>query len=214
VLERLLSYGRSSSWPLILELALPRLIPPVLPAGTLREHPQPTLTTDRGLVLRPWRPDDETALVAAYEDAAIRYWHHRTLTTDEAIDWIAATARRWRDETDAEWATVRGDEVVGRVALRDVDLAVGQGEVSYWTCPQARGQGVASDSVERVASWALGSVGFWRLEIRHSVDNPASCRVARRAGFTHEAVLARQHIHEDGWHDVHVHSRWRLEAAT
>lgn len=186
---------------------MPRLIPPVLPSGTLREQVQPSLTTERGLLLRPWGPQDVPALVAAYDDPAIRYWHHRTMTADEAAAWVVHTAERWRDETDAEWAVVADADLVGRVALRGVELAVGQGEVSYWTRPQARGRGVASDAVQRVASWALATVGFWRLEIRHSVENPGSCRVAVRAGFVEEAQLSRQHLHEDGWHDIHVHSR-------
>ena len=56
---------------------------------------------------------------------------------------------------------------------------------------------------------ALDTGGFWRPEIRHSVANPASCRVAVLGGFVEEARLARQHLHADGWHDVHFHSRLR-----
>ncbi|TVP65342.1 MAG: N-acetyltransferase [Nitriliruptor sp.] len=193
---------------------MPRLIPPVLPRGTFSDRPQSSLTTGDGLLLRPWQPGDESALVAAYDDPAIRYWHHRTMTPDEAVAWIAATAEQWSGETDAEWAVTDGAEVVGRVALRDVDLSVGQCEISYWTCPQVRGRGVASQAVDRIASWALQTVGFWRLEIRHSVNNLASCQVAQHAGFTQEAALASQHIHEDGWHDIHIHSRWRQQPSS
>ena len=136
------------------------------------------------------------------------------MAADGAAAWITTTAERWTDETDAEWAVVADADLVGRVALRGVDLAVGQGEVSYWTSPEARGRGVASDAVQRVASWALDTVGFWRLEIRYPVENPASCRVALLAGFAEEARLARQHLHEDGWHDVHVHRRLRVAEPT
>jgi [ribosomal protein S5]-alanine N-acetyltransferase len=188
---------------------VPRLLPAVLPSGTFREREQPSLTTERGALLRPWGAQDVPALVTAHDDPAIRYWHHRTFTTDEAAAWVATTTQRWTDETDAEWAVVAGGGVVGRVALRGVDLAIGQAEVSYWTLPGGRGRGIASDAVRRVASWALDSVGFWRLEIRHSVENPGSCRVAVRADFVEEARLSRQHLHEDGWHDVHIHSRLR-----
>lgn len=186
---------------------MPRLIPAVLPRGTFRDHPQPTLNAVGGLVLRPWERGDIPALVAAYSDPAIRYWHHRTMTRDEAADWVANTAERWTAETDAEWAVTDGDEVLGRVAVRGVALSIGQGEISYWTVPRARGRGVASVAVGRVAAWALEEVGFWRLEIRHSNRNPGSCRVAVHAGFVQEAELSRQHLHEDGWHDIHIHSR-------
>lgn len=193
---------------------MPRSLPPVLPEGTLRRQPQPTLTTEGGTVLRPWRSGDEAALVAAYDDPHIRFWHHRTMTRTEAADWIRATSRRWEDETDAEWAVVHDDELVGRAALRDVDLSVGQAELSYWIRPHARGRGLASDAVRTVADWALDAVGFWRLEIRHAVGNTASCGVAHRSGFVDEAVLRRAQLHEDGWHDVHVHRRLREEPST
>lgn len=62
---------------------------------------------------------------------------------------------------------------------------------------------------ETGAGWVLERVWFWWLEIRHSTPNPASCEVARRAGFVHEATLGRQHLHDDGWHEVHIHSRHR-----
>lgn len=188
---------------------MPRLIEPVLPAGTLRARRQPTLTADDGLVMRPWSAADAPAVVAAFEDPAIRYWHHRSMTSDEASDWVAATATQWSRESDAEWAVADGDVVVGRVALRGIALSIGQAEISYWTLPAARGRGIASLSVRRVAGWALDEVGFWRLEVRHSTQNAASCAVALHAGFDGEARLERQHIHEDGWHDVHVHRRFR-----
>ena len=194
---------------------MPRLLSDVVPAGTFARHDQPVLTTARGRVLRLWRADDASVLVAAYADPAIQRWHHRRWTADEALAWIDEAAQRWRSETGAEWAVTDADDrVVGRVALHDANLSVGQGAVSYWTVPAARGQGTAVDAVDTVARWDLDEVGFWRLEVRHSTANTPSCRVATGAGFVHEATLARQHLHDDGWHDVHVHSRHRERPAT
>lgn len=48
-------------------------------------------------------------------------------------------------------------------------------------------------------------------EVLGSTRNEASCRVATAAAFPHEATLARCHLHADGWHDVHVHTRYRVE---
>lgn len=99
-------------------------------------------------------------------------------------------------------------EVAGRAGLRCA-LETGQGELSYWTLPDARGAGVASRAVDAVATWALSQIGFWRLEVRHSTANWASCRVAEAAGFRHEADLRRAMLHADGWHDIHIHTRFR-----
>lgn len=188
---------------------MPRLLDPVLPPGSLRDHPQLTLQVDDEVALRPWEPADASTVADAYADPEIVFWHHRSMSHDEAAAWIEASAEAWDDERDAEWAVVGAAGVLGRVALRGISLDIGQAEVSYWTLPRARGVSIASRSVDRLARWALHEVGFWRLVIRHSTRNLASCRVARRAHFAHEATLARCHIHADGWHDVHVHTRFQ-----
>jgi RimJ/RimL family protein N-acetyltransferase len=192
--------------------SVPRSIAPIIPAGTLGDGPQPTLAAGSGLTLRPWTLADAPALASAFGDPAIQYWHHRTLSEEEATEWVRATHQRWSRETDADWAVCRDGEVAGRVALRGMDLGVGQAEVSYWTVPDARGAGVAAIAVGGLAAWAFDEVGFWRLEVRHSTRNLRSCRVATRAGFLGEATLALQQVHDDGWHDVHVHRRLRLDA--
>ncbi len=52
--------------------------------------------------LRPWVAGDVPALLAAFEDPAIRHWHMRRIdSADEAREWIAGWADRWEAETDA-----------------------------------------------------------------------------------------------------------------
>jgi len=49
--------------------------------------------------------------------------------------------------------------------------------------------------------------GLRRLELEHSTLNPASCRVAEKAGFTLEGTRHGAARHADGHHDMHVHVR-------
>ncbi|MEU6082622.1 GNAT family N-acetyltransferase [Streptomyces sp. NPDC047108] len=187
---------------------MPSLTPPVVPAGRLGRSEQPSLTVPGGLRLRPWRPTDAPAVVAAFTDPAIQQWHvRRADSEEEAGEWIARWRQAWRSETGAHWAIVRaGDDTVrGRVALRTMSLVDGQAECAYWTTASARGAGVAPRAVTALAAWALEEVGFHRLELAHSVANPASCRVALKAGFAHESTRRHALLHPDGWHDMHVH---------
>ena len=46
-----------------------------------------------------------------------------------------------------------------------------------------------------------------RIEVQHSTANPASCRVAERAGFPAEGTKVSEALHTDGWHDMHLHAR-------
>jgi RimJ/RimL family protein N-acetyltransferase len=164
---------------------------------------QPVLRAKDAVTIRPWVRTDASGVMEAFEDSSIQQWHMRRLETkQEAIAWIKEWHRRWRAESDASWAVTGDDGVnlLGYVALRSVDL-------EYWVLPPFRGRRVATNACSVVAAWALADLGLHRLEVRHSVDNPASCRVASNAGFELEATLRSALLHADGWHDMHLHSR-------
>nr|WP_184988355.1 GNAT family N-acetyltransferase [Sphaerisporangium rubeum] len=171
----------------------------------MRTTGQPRLHAGE-LVLRPWNADDVAVVVEAFRDPAIQLWNlEGELGEDQAARLIGVWQARWRLETGASWAVTEQGVVLGRVGLRTVDLALGIGEVAYWTLPAARRRGVTARAVSELARWALDDLGLHRLELRHSMANVASCRVAGRAGFTAEGVLRSALLHADGWHDMHIH---------
>ena len=190
---------------------MPRTVAPLVPPGSLRACAQPVLNDATGLLLRPWQPDDDgdvAAVLAAFADPEIQRWGARVVVdTEEARNWMSGWAAAWEAETDACWAIVRSGAVVGRVALRRIDLARGTGEIAYWVLPAARGRGVASAAAEAVVRWAFDRVHLHRLELCHSVHNARSCSVAQRVGFALEGTLRDGMRHVDGWHDMHLHAR-------
>ncbi|MDQ0994671.1 RimJ/RimL family protein N-acetyltransferase [Streptomyces sp. V3I7] len=62
------------------------------------------------------------------------------------------------------------------------------------------------EAVRRVSRWALEELGLHRLRLCHSTANPASCRVAEKAGYAVEGTMRGALLHEDGWHDQHLHA--------
>lgn len=196
---------------------VPRPVGPTLASGSMRARPQPVLVASAGLSLRPWRPDDDgdvAAVLAAFADPEIQRWGLRHVADpDQARTWLAAWSRGWDAETDACWAVVHDGAVVGRAALRRLNLATGVGEVTYWLLPGSRGQGVASVAVTEVVRWGFEQLGLRRIELWHSVHNDASCAVARRLGFPLEGTLRDGMLHVDGWHDLHLHAAHHRPAA-
>lgn len=184
---------------------MPELVGAAVPAGQLRRQAQPTLTVDE-LTVRPWRASDAAAVVAAYRDRQIQRWHVRTMDEPAAQAWVASWADRWAAETAASWAVTDGAVLLGRTGFRAVDLAAGSAEAAYWTVPAARGRDIAARALRAVSGWMLAAVGLHRLELSHSVENPASCRVAAKAGYAYEGTRRRQALHSDGWHDMHLHA--------
>ncbi|WP_327358710.1 GNAT family N-acetyltransferase [Streptomyces sp. NBC_01304] len=188
---------------------MPFAISPTIPAGSLSSSTQPALLSpDGALRLRPWRAEDTEVLLRAYRDPTIRRWHVRhVLTQDEATRWIADYARFWQQETAVQWVITDAadDEALGRMALRTMNLQDGVAECAYWVLPAARGRGVAPRALAALTEWAVGTAGFHRLELVHSVHNEASCRVAVKSGFALEGTRRESHLHADGWHDTHLH---------
>ncbi|WP_369240602.1 GNAT family N-acetyltransferase [Streptomyces sp. R21] len=184
-------------------------IPPVVPAGRMAGMEQPVLGLAGGLELRPWRPSDADVLVAASGDPAIRLWNLLHVDSPEdARRRIERMHERWRAEAGAIWAIARpgGGDALGLIGWIDVDLKGGSAEIVYWVLPAARGGGVVVEATRRLTHWAFDDLGLYRLRLCHSVANPASCRVAAKAGFALEGTMRGALLHADGWHDQHLHA--------
>lgn len=188
---------------------MPSLVGPVVDAGSLTAMPQPELRTQDGLILRPWQGNDVPVVVEAYADPAIQQWNMRSMNEVEAAEWIQSWKSSWMAETDAGWAVAEAESgaVVGRLGLREIHLAEGQAEVTYWVLTRARGRGFAVGATVAVCQWAFRTLGLHRIELAHSILNVPSCRVAIKAGFALEGVRRSSLLHPDGdWHDMHLHA--------
>lgn len=124
----------------------------------------------------------------------------------EALAWVASWSDRWIAESGASWAVTDGGILLGRTGFRDINLADGFAEAAYWTVPAHRGRDVAARALRAVSRWMLETGGLHRLELNHSVANPASCRVATKAGYAYEGSKRKHTLHLDGWHDMHLHA--------
>jgi RimJ/RimL family protein N-acetyltransferase len=182
----------------------------VVPAGRMRDMVQPVLALPGGFELRPWRAADAPKFVAAAEDPAIQHWNRPgRVDVAEAERRIERWANRWHGEQAAIWAMAEpgGGEVVGNIGIGDVLLAHGSGEILYWVLPAGRGRGLAVEAAVTVSRWAIDELGLHRVRLTHSTGNPASCRVAEKAGFAYEGTMRSALLHADGWHDEHLHGR-------
>ncbi|WNF27338.1 GNAT family N-acetyltransferase [Streptomyces sp. C11-1] len=177
--------------------------------GTLGED----LTLTAGaLLLRPWREEDASALLAAYDDPAMRQWISTPVSTpEEAERWLAAQRAGRESGSRFSFAvtdTGRGGELVGNLALKWPGPGPERAEVGYWTTAGARGRGVASRALAALTDWAFTAFadeGLVRLELLHQVDNVASCRVAEKCGYPFAELLSA--LPPDYPLDGHLHAR-------
>jgi [ribosomal protein S5]-alanine N-acetyltransferase len=168
---------------------MPSLVDTVIAPGLLSSVEQPALPAG-SILLRPWVAEDASDLVAAYKEPEIQRWHARSLTLGEAQQWIADARSAWAKEKGASWAVDLEGRLAGRMTLK-FHLADAGAGVGYWTRRADRGNGVAPQALIMLTAtrWAFDH-GFHRVELEHSTENRASCRVAVKAQFLVRAPVA------------------------
>ena len=162
------------------------------------------------LVLRAYEGADAPDLLLAFADPDMARWSPGPL---EPADVLGLIAKRndWSGGGHASWAV--GDpsgRLIGGVSLHAIDRKQANAEIGYWIAPWARGRGQATRAVTLVTQFAFAETDLHRLYLLHAVVNPASCSVARAAGYVYEGTLRRAYRYGDGvFHDEHLHARLR-----
>jgi RimJ/RimL family protein N-acetyltransferase len=155
--------------------------------------PEPPLRSD-SLALRTWRSTDMPAVVAACQDPAIVRFAAAVPSPYREADayaWFASQEPARRAGLRLEMAIVdlKSDDLLGSIALSNVEHAHSRAMVSFWVAPEARGQGAATRALRLLAGWAFDSLRLTRLELFIEPDNTASQRMAERCGFVREGLL-------------------------
>lgn len=157
--------------------------------------------------LRPWSCTDATALREAWTssgDLGTQFGGADLSTNENSADYLNRYLVFGDDAKN--WAIVFDGQVVGNIGMTAIEFRHQTAWMSYWLATPARGHLLATRSLVSVAEYAFAQ-GLFRLELGHRTNNPASCRVAKRAGFLPEGIQ-RQHLkYGDKRYDVEIHAR-------
>ena len=160
----------------------------------------PTLPTLAGThcVLRALRPADAPAIARHANDAAVvlnlhdGFPHPYTLAHAQA--WCGAQHRE--PAFGHVWAITVDDTAIGCVGvLPGSGLLACNAELGYWIGQAFWGRGIAADALGLASAWAWRHLpAVQRLFAPIYARNPASQRVAAKAGYTLEARIPRSRI--------------------
>jgi RimJ/RimL family protein N-acetyltransferase len=162
---------------------------------------------DGPTALRPWRDADIPSLVAICQDPEISRWTRVPFPYGET-DARAYMLQRYdavQSGTAAPFAIVSAADdtvLLGSISLLRIDWQHLRGEVGYFLSAGARGAGHATRAVRLICEWGFAQLRLERIDLLAATGNPASQRVADRAGFTREAVLRSYLRGRDGRHDM------------
>ncbi|MBN1529785.1 MAG: GNAT family N-acetyltransferase [Thermoleophilaceae bacterium] len=167
--------------------------------------PEPPLRDDR-VVLRPWTEADLPAAAEGARDPLVpRFTRVPENQSDAELRRFFGTHDAALAGGEALWLAISdaaSDAFLGSSGLMRFDWEELRCEIGYWVAPWARGQGVATRATRLLSRWALLDLGLGRLSLHADTDNPASHRVAERAGFIREGVLRSYERRKGMRHDL------------
>ena len=175
--------------------------------------PKPVLS-DEVVRLTPLTRAYEGELEALIEAADVRRFTR--LPTEPpagfAKRWLRIYEKGWREGSRAGFAIEGHDGAfLGLGMFVRLEREGRQGEIGYVVGPGARGKGVATRTLRLLTDWGFSGLGLERIELWIDVTNPASERVAERAGYIREGVLRSYWFKEDIRCDFGIWSRLRSD---
>lgn len=153
-----------------------------------------TVSTAR-LTLRPMRADDAADIFDSYaHDAKVtRFltWRpHSSVEETRCFVQMCLSVETSRTYVIVDNAT---NSIVGAFDLRAA--AATRLEVGYALATPFWRQGMMTEVLTEVVRWALSQPSIWRIGAVADVENIASMRVLKKAGFQREGVLRRWLVH-------------------
>jgi RimJ/RimL family protein N-acetyltransferase len=191
---------------------------------------EPGIDDGSGLLLRPARESDAERWLEMLRDPVyVTYAAPAfvTLASEAAglTERMEQSQTSWQERVPGMLAVVPAadpDLFLGDISWRwTTGEKLGVAEIGYGVHPEARGQGVGRRAIVALTRWLLSPEGrgLARIQLDHSVENEASCRVALAAGFEREGIRRgflplRDPTAPDGVrrHDVCLHGCVELPA--
>jgi len=110
-------------------------------------------------------------------------WATAGYDLDAAMGYLERSRREWDNGENFNYAILTPEcDVAGSCGLL-TRQGPGVLEIGYWVHSAHAGKGYATAAALALTEAGLVQPGIHRVEIHHDVDNPASGRVAAKAGF-------------------------------
>ena len=147
-------------------------------------------TEDNTITLVPYGGALRAGVLAAANDERItRFMTDQfpyPYTEEDADAWIAKCEAQ---DPPRSFAIMIDGTVGGGIGCEPMgDIRTGTAEVGWWVAPQWWGRGVATAAVRRYIAYCFEDLDLHRVEAGVFLSNPASARVAEKAGFVLEGI--------------------------
>ena len=142
--------------------------------------------------LRPVTERDIDALYAVFSDPEVmRYSGSSMKDPLEAKDFLTEVLEELRRRQCIQWGIARraDDQIIGHVAIFNLDLVARKGEIGFSLGRAYWGMGYMQEALQAAIGYGFNEMGLRRIEADTDPRNLPSIRLLERLGFQKEGYL-------------------------
>ena len=157
--------------------------------------------------LRPLRPADVECVYLNVRHEAVSRWTLMVPYPYSRSDAAAFIRRaRYRLRQGQSYALgltgMNDDRIIGVVDLMSISQPDRSAALGYWLGMDYWGNGLMTDAVVRTVSFGFETLNLHRITAEVFLENPASCRVLEKAGFSFEGTGRQSKFKHGQWRDM------------
>jgi [ribosomal protein S5]-alanine N-acetyltransferase len=159
------------------------------------------------LILRQIEPSDAEAIFATFSDEVVMEFYgelpHRSVEDSRQL--IRRQQEWYARREGIRWGITRkgGDTVIGSCGLFKFDEGFHRAETGYELARAYWRQGIMTEALSGLISFAFVTVGLHRIEATVDDVNERSKGLLRKLGFSHEGTRRQRFFFRDRFWDEH-----------
>lgn len=135
-----------------------------------------------------------------------------TKSVDDVMKFIEHVTNLPEEALDFPFTIRKNNTFVGLIHLKSTDIQNRKTDVGYWLSQDYQGQGIITQSVDKLCAFAFGTLDLNRVELKCGVGNIPSKKIPQRLGFTLEGIERDGELMSDHrFIDLEVYSKLKSD---
>ena len=149
---------------------------------------------DEDIYLKLFNPNDAVELLNLINSNRFYLrewldWVDKTKDISDSKEFIYDSRKQFASNNGFQVGIWYKGELVGVIALHEIDWEDRQTEIGYWLGEEYQGNGIITKSCEAIIDYVFDELELNRVEITCAEENSKSQAVPKRLGFTKEGVI-------------------------
>jgi RimJ/RimL family protein N-acetyltransferase len=127
-------------------------------------------------------------------------WAKDVPTQEDSEENVRAARLKFLERSDLRLHLIdkQTGQLIGCSGWHRIDWEARKFEIGYWLRTSVWGKGLMTEAVQGITNFAIETLEANRLEIRCDAKNTRSAAVAKRLGYTLEAILRKERMNTAG----------------